>query len=298
MRFLTDSFNVKLSNSLKPLIAYIVQDSELDLQVRDNYINVYYKGGNILLIKPNSFYLDEFYFYTQCNLKRKSHVLKDAKNGVITAQNTIKDLQKQRDALVSLLNENKISEYFTKAKIVMDQWEESLKDIVTHEEKHEQQQIAMTNRKDSDFIILDLEYAVSRNSTFNYNGSLDKKVPRFDIIAIHNSQVYVIELKKGLGATGGVSGIEPHIDCFNNTIGRDNQGLFIKEMKILLRQKQDMKLLDKTLKIENDTPKFIFAFADEEGKNEFDEFVKLCRKSNFYDEIIYLDNTHKLILRK
>ena len=67
----------------------------------------------------------------------------------------------------------------------------------------------------NDYVVLDLEYAVSRNSAFAYNGDKKKVVPRFDIIAIGNGQIVVIELKKGLGATVGVSGIGPHIDCYD-----------------------------------------------------------------------------------
>ena len=145
--------------------------------------------------------------------------------------------------------------------------------------------------------MLDLEYAVSRNSAFKYNGDKKKVVPRFDIIAIGNGQIVVIELKKGLGATEGVSGIGPHIDCYDHTIGRDNGGEFVKEMRELLAQKQEFGLLDSKLKITKERPKFIFAFSDEDGKDEFGKFLDRLPEA-YKASAIYLDKNHKLVSKK
>ena len=300
MRHLSETFVNKLNGEWKPLLEYILSDSELDLQIRDNYINVYYQGGNILKIKPRSFDFDKFYFYTDGNEERKTHLLKNAEEGDDKAKHIIDKLVKLRDDLIenlsSPLNHLKVECYFGQAKAVMKKWEETLNDTlkISHKEKQEQQKIAITNRKDTDYIVLDLEYAVSRNSKFSYNGKLDKKVPRFDIIAIHNGQLVVIELKKGMDATGGTSGVKPHIDCFDHTIGRDVNGLFVQEMKDLLTQKQDLGILDKSLKIENAKPKFVFAFADKDGEDKFIEFSCYCFKNNYKDDLIYLNGSHKL----
>ncbi|MBO4739045.1 MAG: hypothetical protein J5606_05735 [Bacteroidales bacterium] len=300
MRKLSDNFIKKLQGEWKPLLEYILSDSELDLQIRDNYINVYYQGGNILKINPRSFYFDEFYFYKDCNKERKTHLQEKAKKGDVNAKHIIDKLVDLRDGLIenlsSPLNHLKVECYFSQAKAVMKKWEETLNDTlkISHREKQEQQKIAITNRKDTDYIVLDLEYAVSRNSKFFYDGKLDKKVPRFDIIAIHNGQLVVIELKKGMDATGGASGVKPHIDCFNHTIGRDVNGHFVQEMKDLLKQKQELGILEKSLKIENAKPKFVFAFADKEEEDKFIEFSCYCFKNKYNDDLIYLNNSHKL----
>ena len=303
MRKLSDSFMKKLQGEWKPLLDYILSDSELDLQIRDNYINVYYKGGNILKIKPRSFDFDKFYFYTDCNEERKTHLQEKAKAGDVNAKRIIDKLVEQRKGLMknlsSPLDYSKVESYFSQAKVVMKKWEETLNDTlkISHKEKQEQQQIAITNRKETDYIVLDLEYAVSRNSKISYNGKLDKKVPRFDIVAIHNGQLVVIELKKGMDATGGTSGVEPHIDCFDHTIGRDVNGLFVQELKDLLTQKQNLGILDKSLKIENAKPKFVFAFADKDGKDEFGKFINLLPEE-YKASAIYLNRNHKLVSKK
>jgi len=300
MRKLSDSFIKRLNGELKPLLDYILKDEELDLQIRDNYINVYYQGGNILKINPRSFGFDEFYFYTDCTKERKTDLQKKAKQGDIKAISIINNLKKSRDTLIDKLkfplNYSKVTDYFHEAKEIMRIWEGTLQEQlkISHKEKQEQQQIAIANKKDTEYVVLDLEYAVSSVSPFSYKGDLDKKVPRFDIIAIHNGQLVIIELKKGMDATGGTSGIEPHIKCFKGTIGRDNDGLFIEEMKDLLKQKQELGLLENSLEITNNEPKFVFAFADKENENKFTEFASYCFKCGYKDELIYLNSSHKL----
>ena len=274
--------------ALHALLEFIKRDSSLDFQIRENYANVYYKGGNILKIKPKSFDIDKMYFHTAKD-KNSTEVKQD--------KTRLSELSEKRKQLLALLPENP-QEYFTRAKEIMDKWDEALSERVQHNEKKEQQQIAVANRNDTDYVVLDLEYAVSRTSTFKYDGEKDKYVPRFDIIAIHDGRLVVIELKKGLGAVSGTSGVRPHIDCFNHTIGRDSAGLFVSEMRELLKQKQQLGLLDKTLKIQEEKPLFMLAYADEKGKDEFLGVVHKCRKDGYKDEFIYLENDHKLRRRE
>ena len=287
MRQLSSRFVKTLTGELKNLLDCIVQDKELDMQFRDGYGNVFYHGGIILRIKPRSFEFDEMY-YNDPSVMRSTYARKDA---IIHKQ-----LSARRDELKKLLPNNP-QEYFRQAKAAMDEWAEKLSDIAEYEEKKEQQQIALANRCETDYVVLDLEYAVSRNSAFKYNGDKKKVVPRFDIIAIGNGQIVVIELKKGLGATEGVSGIGPHIDCYDHTIGRDNGGEFVKEMRELLAQKQEFGLLDSKLKITKEKPKFIFAFSDEDGKDEFGKFLDRLPEA-YKASAIYLDKNHKLVSNK
>lgn len=300
MRKLSDSFIKRLNGELKPLLDYVIKDKDLDLQIRGNYINVYYEGGNILKINPRSFDFDKFYFYTDCNEERKTHLLEKANKGNANAKHIIDNLVKQRDGLMKNLsfplNHSKVEYYFSQAKAVMKKWGKNLNDIlkISHKEKQEQQQIAIANRKDTDYFVLDLEYAVSRAYSFSYLGDSNKKVPRFDIIAIHKGQLVVIELKKGMGAIKGISGINPHIECFKGTIGRDKDGTFTKEMKDLLKQKQNIGILDKSLEIKDIKPKFVFAFADKDGEDKFIDFSCYCFNNGYKDELIYLNSSHKL----
>lgn len=286
MRQLREHFlNELISGRLASLLEYIKGDAELDIQIRKNYINVYYKGGNILKINsPKSFYIDKMYFNDYRTISST-----EAKKSF----DLIHEYKEQQKSLKSLLPHNP-QEYFKQAKKAMDKWDVALKDVVQHNEKKEQQAIAIANMADTDYVVLDLEYAVSKQSEFAYDGGDDKKVPRFDIIAIRNGRLFVIELKKGLGATPGKSGIESHMKCYNHTIGRDDEHFFVKEMQALLKQKQELGLLDKTLTIEDTKPEFIFAFADKKDKDDFEEFAERCFNVGYEGNFIYIGNNHKL----
>ena len=296
MRHLDEKFVEKLLHGeYAKLWNYILSTSDLSVQIRENYINVYYQGGNILKIKPNSFDVDKMYFYTDGDLVRSTKLKRDAKTDS-GAQEKLNELEQLRTELLAHLPKNPYA-YFNSAKNIMYSWDRSLIGIASHLEKKEQQMIALANDEKTEYMVLDLEYAVSRNSEFSYQGHLDKHVPRFDIIAIHKGSLVVIELKKGLEATSGVSGIKPHIDCFNETIGRDENGVFIEEMRQLLKQKQILGLLDKNLFITDEKPKFVFAFADKPGEDQFEDFAKLCPKG-YNEEILYVNNDFVLELRK
>ena len=286
MRKLNDNlFKALKEGSLHALLEFIKSDSSLDFQIRENYANVYYKGGNILKIKPKSFDIDKMYFHTA---KDKNST------GVKSDKTKLSEFVEKRKQLLALLPANP-QEYFRKAKAVMDEWDEALSDRVQHNEKKEQQQIALANQRNTDYVVLDLEYAVSRTSAFKYDGDEDKHVPRFDIIAIHNGRLVVIELKKGLGAVPGTSGVGPHIDCFNHTIGRDAKGLFVLEMRELLKQKKELGLLDESLTIKDTKPTFVFAFADKnEEEDEFFSFIATCIHEKYRGDFIYLNSSHKL----
>ena len=288
----------------KEIIDFASQrENELDVQIRDNYLNIYYEGGNLLKIESYSPYLsfDEFYFHRiHCGdvILRKTHLKEKCKSGDKECMERWKSYREQRKKMLNLLkNSGGMAAYCAQMKEIMDEWDADLHTIgISHDEKKAQQQISMNNRGATDYTVVDLEYAVSTTSNFKYNGDSTKKVPRFDIIAVDKSgQLYVIELKTGRNAIDGKSGIRAHIDCFEHSIGRDSKNDFINEMNELLRQKQELKLIDKNVRIDQTKkPQFILAFSDEQGKNQYEEFVKACKGRGYQGKVIYVGNDHQL----
>ena len=279
----------------KEIIDFASQrENELDVQIRDNYLNIYYQGGNLLRVHPSSLYFDEFYFHRGAKDMRKTHLIKSDKT---EDKERVASYQRKRDVMFSILRNKGMAAYCAQMKEIMDEWVADLHTIgISHDEKNAQQQISMNNRGATDYTVVDLEYAVSTTSNFKYNGDSKKKVPRFDIIAVDKTgQLYVIELKTGLKAIDGNSGIRAHMDCFEHSIGRDSKNDFINEMNELLRQKQELKLIDKNVRIDKTKkPQFILAFSDEQGKNQYEEFVKACKGRGYQGEVIYVGNDHQL----
>ena len=301
-RKISDDFLKKLiEGEYKEIIDFASKrENELDVQIRHNYLNIYYRGGNLLEVRLRSLHFDEFYFHRGAKDMRKTHMIDKCKKGDKACIARWEDYKKKRKEMLELFKEGGgMTTYCKEMTRIIDEWEKDLNTIgISHDEKHAQQQISMNNRGETDYTVVDLEYAVSRKSSFYYEGGLKKKVPRFDIIAVDKfGQLYVIELKTGGDAIDGESGICAHKDCFEHTIERDQDGAFVKEMSELLEQKKALKLVGKNVFIDTSKkPQFIFAFSDKPRVNYgYEEFVNACQVRGYNDKILYVNNERQLI---
>ena len=246
------------SGKLKRMLYVINEDSDLDVQIRNNYLNIYYDGGNIAKVSSeNSVVFDKNYFYTDMKNVPAKNISTEVKE-VLT---------KKRNELISKFKAGNFQQYFDEAKNTMNAWFNAN----PKPERKEQHLLSIGNRyRQSDYTIIDLEYQVSTESEFyctyipEVKGETKKgkpKKPRFDIIAVNKSgKLCVIELKKGSGALGSTSGLKEHHECYKHSIGRNHKP-FMDEMKNLLRQKQSFGLVDKRLEILSNEPEFIFAYS-------------------------------------
>jgi hypothetical protein len=275
--------NSLTTGKLKPMLDAINHDTELDIQIRNNYLNIYFDGGNIAKVSSeNSVSFDKNYFYTEKAIPTKE------------IDDETKDLLKQkRKELINKFKQGNFSEYFQEAKSVMKKWFSAN----PKPEREEQHQLAIQNRYgNSHYTIIDIEYQVSTESEFyckfTPEGKDKPKKPRFDIIAVDRyGKLCVIELKKGTGALGSTSGLKEHFECYRLSIGRNHKP-FMNEMKKLLAQKQSFGLIDKHLEIVSDRPEFMFAysFATDDQEKEKSTFQK------YYDELP--EKPHKIWLKK
>lgn len=181
---------------------YKRHQDELFLGIRNNYVNIYYKGMNIakLQVSFNEATISNRYMYK--NFKGKS-------------------------------------EYQT---ISFDEFKEKYKSVIKPEvekhieknqlwEKETQQALILKNNMNcknnkSNWVCIDMEYIKQRKNNEVYGG---KTFGRFDIIAVNknNFKVALIELKVGKNAIGGKSGILKHAQDWENL---KKQQLFSKDI--------------------------------------------------------------------
>ncbi|MFY9228801.1 MAG: hypothetical protein WAO87_01085 [Bacteroidales bacterium] len=241
-----------INGDLLPLLNYIKSDNELRLEVRQNGdAFIYYRKGKALEIKK---------------------LKVDKKYGNVP------------NTELAVTNPK---EYFKLIKESIDNWLESKKQRA---EFDSQQNIAISNQDESDkYIILDMEYAFEQNQ-IEKNSRVKRGV--FDLLGIdkETSRIVFFEVKKGMGATKGKSGIEEHICDFEKHLFGENAKTFrtnlIKDIKNIINDKTTLGILKNFIysdTIEKQDPELVFVFHPDNNS----------QIQQFSNE---LKNRHKLIL--
>lgn len=221
--FIADLLDVE--GKLKRLLEYVKRENTLDVEIRENYINIYYRGGNALKVteidnKRYDYHFDREY------LKAATFIIEESINAYKTKLdwNNYFPLVKQA-----------MDFYFTK---------------YSKEEREYQQIVVRENNYSSianstDYFIVDIEYDNRKNA-------------RFDIVAIewksdasirklkngHKPKLVVIEMKYGDGAFRGSAGIKEHIKDFEDFIvNPQTVSEFKEEMLGAFRQKRQLGLI-------------------------------------------------------
>lgn len=249
MRKLDEQFMLDLKEGiLKELLEAVHRDHTLCLEIRDNYLNIYYRGGNILCVrKKNGEY---FYEFDSMYLNHDRYIMRIKPNvptnGSITAY----------------------LELIPQLKQEMDRWFVENPKL----EREVQQMILRDNNIDklakyTDYYISDIEYSNSENGS------------RFDIIGIKwNSesnirknrnfpQVSLMELKYGDGSLTGKSGIVKHfLDIEKFVSSSVKYKSFLMEVEEQFNQKIELGLIYEQSEIVHlnidAKPEFVLIFAN------------------------------------
>src|SRR3972149_6562277 len=216
---------------LFPLTSLVKKDHSLSLEIRNNYINIYYRGGSLLKLSA---------------VKNKKHTYKpffEIKYGrnEVEVDTLIKKLPPQISSRGDL---ERWLDNFTRLKSVMDSW------FIDNpnKEREFQQMVVWENNNSSiagstDYFIIDIEYD-------NRNGG------RFDMVAIQWDsdmtarklqskdlpKLCFIEMKYGDTALHGRSGIVEHAKQWKEYLSSNIEDIKT-EMLTLFQQKRYLELI-------------------------------------------------------
>lgn len=222
MRKLNPEFITALKDGiLNPFLERVKKDKTLCLEIRENYLNIYYRGCSISKIAQNKDTKTYTYSFDEAYFKKET---------------------------AKLPNKNIAKIEASKAWINCFPILKNIIDMSPKGGEREFQQLVVRENNDgdignsSDYFICDIEYA------------LGKARGRFDLIAVKwrskgeerkknkNIGLAFIEMKYGDGAIGGEAGIKKHIRDFTQFLTENSDKIF-DEMKNIYNTKIELGLM-------------------------------------------------------
>ena len=209
---------------LYPILERVKQDDTLLLAIRDNYINIYYRGGNLLKITEQSKDSFQTSFDDQYNKSGKTIP-------------TLPAAIKSRDDARTWVDQ------FSRLKEIMDIYFSERR----KSEREFQQLVARENNysmisNDSEYFVSDIEFA-------------DRDLnARFDILAVrwlashrkngNNCRVALKEMKYGDDALGGKAGLLKHLKDIDTLISdHDKYKSLVETIELQFNQLDNLGLL-------------------------------------------------------
>lgn len=213
---------------LQKLFDVIKEDPALSFEIRmNNKVMIYYHKDRILTIsyckgKPSIDTLSEKYYK---NATQPSVSFEDG------------------DLIQTLRDKSRLRQYFREAKRLVDSYKEGVEFEV-------QQNIALGNRSFSNrFVVVDMEWQLPQSDI-----KKEERISRtrIDLVVVDTQKndkgendVYLGELKEGMGATGGKSGIVAHIEKTNEIMKSPKACAVLRaDVERIIRQKVALGLLE------------------------------------------------------
>lgn len=232
---------------LQKLFDVIKEDPALSFEIRmNNKVMIYYHKDRILTIsyfkgKPSIDTLSEKYYKT------------DTPPPVSFEDG---------DLIQTLRDKSQLRQYFREAKRLVGSYK-------VGEEFEVQQNIALGNRSFSNrFVVVDMEWQLPQSDIKKEERIIKT---RFDLVVVDTKRnergendVYLGELKVGMGATGGKSGIVAHIEKTNEIMKSPKACAVLRaDVERIIRQKAALGLLEGDYAGLNlsDTPRMMLILA-------------------------------------
>lgn len=231
---------VRNRSRLLEFVSAVNNDADLDLQIRSNYLDIYYRGGCLLNIrgfmwKHLIFAFDDKYFERKDGQNKKSWL--PTRNSEDNSRIWLDSLQKLKDT--------------------MDGW---FGDENNNDERQLQQQICSNSTRNpwSGWLYLDVEYAAwlhGKRENNEVDLSVGRRLCKFDLIAVKREDltspgpltIYVVELKQGNGALEGKAGLIAHAKDLHQFMSNDIDvkalDAFKDSVRNIIREKSELGLL-------------------------------------------------------
>lgn len=242
-RVLSDKFLNDLCSPdgvLYPILMAVRKDSDLSLQIRNNYINIYYYGGNVIKIA-----------------RKKDHYIGNmhARYGYADSTNIIR----------TSADSERIAESFNVRK------EFIARKSKNKDEKKFQQALYYTNSS-KDFIIIDTEIQIPRKIS---NILYKDHISRFDMVAVARTgadtyKPVIIENKYGKSCMYGKCGVAEHVYDYCRFIASSYCDDYINMLEIQARQLNRLGIikLPESFHIERTRPELLIIIAKSDNIND------------------------------
>lgn len=236
---------------LHPILERIRQDDTLMLAIRGNYINIYYRGGNLLRLSEQGNYSYQSFFDDQYNKNKKF---------IPVLPTTIKNQNDARAWVDEFQSLKEIMDIFLSNK---SKPEREFQQLVARENNNS------TISNESEYFVSDIEFADLGLGA------------RFDMLAIRwlasqrkdgsNCQAALIEMKYGDGALGGNAGLLKHLQDIDALVSDDDKYKSLLEtIESQFNQLDELGLLrfnrsrngTKVKLVASDKPEVIFILAN------------------------------------
>lgn len=248
---------------LQKLFNVIKEDPELSFEIRvKNEVMIYYHKDRILTIRF-------------CKGKPSVEILSEKYYKKDTPPSVSFD-----DLMETLRDTDLLRKYFKEAKQLIGFYKADLEFEV-------QQNIALGNRSfNNRFVVVDMEWQLPQSDIKKEERIIKT---RFDLVVVDTKKndmgendIYLGELKVGMGATGGKSGIEDHVIKTNKIINNAKACAALRDdVESIIRQKADLGLFegDYTGLNLSDTPRMmlILAYRGNEEKNALEGQEKIAK---------------------
>lgn len=230
-RGLTPAFMEALTNgALRPLLERVWADKTLELAIRKDYINVYYRGGNLLRVEERS--------PERFTARFDPKYLSPEKHARISWPASLISRASDADSWVGL---------FPTLKDSMDLW------FGRHgRDERACQQLAIWENNRSpwaggtDYFIVDIEYANRQGARFDLVAlRWDSTAAARSLRGANRPQLTLIEMKAGDAAIAGKSGLQAHLSAISRFLeDRDRMASFKAEMLHVFKQKRELRLIE------------------------------------------------------